>query len=358
MNSIHHTILEQIRSGSGVVIATVIQTAGSTPQKPGSSALFGEEGLVAGTVGGGLLEKEVTHIAESVLISGISDHYYFDLDSDQDPEGAICGGEAMVLVDAEPFRHLAVFEEMENTLKTQGEGFLLTTISLKKDTGRTIKRYWIKGTGDADLPAGMGPALKKLILEHLNRALKYGFTGINLKTDPSFQLEMALMEHIHPKPHLVIAGAGHIGNALAHLGSLLEFKVTVVDDRPEFANATLIPDADDIVVEPIGPAINKLVKGKDTYIVIVTHGHHQDGEALKACIGSEAAYIGMIGSKHKVGVLKKQFLEEQWATPEQWSVIHAPIGLEIGSITVQEIATSIAAQLVQARNMKKEKDAT
>lgn len=354
MNSIHHKILEQIRSGSGTVIATVIQTAGSTPQKPGSSAIFGEEGLVAGTVGGGLLEKEVSHIADSVLISGVSDHYYFDLNSDQDPEGAICGGEAMVLVDAEPFRHLTVFEEMENTLKSQGEGFLLTTISLKNDTGRTIKRYWIKGTSEADMPAGMEPALKKLIQGHLNRAFKYGFTGIDLKTDPSHRLEMALLEHIHPKPHLVIAGAGHIGSALAHLGSLLEYEVTVVDDRPEFANNTLIPDADHIVVEPIGPAMKNLVKGKDTYIVIVTHGHHQDGEALRACIGSEAAYIGMIGSKHKVGVLKKQFLEEQWATPEQWSAIHAPIGLDIGSITVQEIATSIAAQLVQARNNKKD----
>jgi xanthine dehydrogenase accessory factor len=358
MNSILHKILEQIRSGSGVVIATVIRTAGSTPQKPGSSAVFGEQGLLAGTVGGGLLENEVSHIAESVLISGVSDQYYFDLDSDQDPEGAICGGEAMVLVDAEPHRHLAVFEEMENTLKSQGEGFLLTTISLKYDTNRTIKRYWIKSASEADMPAGMASPLKKLILEHLNRALKYGFTGINLKTDPAHQLEMALLEHIHPKPHLIIAGAGHIGNALAHLGSLLEFKVTVVDDRPEFANDTLIPDADQIVVEPIGPTMKKLVKGKNTYVVIVTHGHHQDGEALKACIGSEAAYIGMIGSKHKVGVLKKQFLEEQWATPEQWSAIHAPIGLDIGSITVQEIATSIAAQLVQVRNIKKEPHAT
>jgi xanthine dehydrogenase accessory factor len=264
----------------------------------------------------------------------------------------------MVLVDAEPFRHLAIFEELENTLKNQEEGFLLTTISLKKDTGRTIKRYWIKGTSEANMPAGMEPALKKLILGHLNRALKYGFAGINLKTDPSYQLEMALLEHIHPKPHLIIAGAGHIGNALAHLGALLDFKVTVVDDRPEFANATLIPDADHIVIEPIGPAMTRLVKEKDTYIVIVTHGHHQDGEALRACIGSEAAYIGMIGSKHKVGVLKKQFLEEQWATPEQWSAIYAPVGLEIGSITVQEIATSIAAQLVQARHKKKDTHAT
>ena len=73
---------------------------------------------------------------------------------------------------------------------------------------------------------------------------------------------------------------------------------------------------------------------------------------MKACIGSEAAYIGMIGSTHKIGIMKKQFIEEQWATPEQWASIYAPIGLDIGSKTVEEIAISIAAQLVEVRNKK------
>ena len=79
-------------------------------------------------------------------------------------------------------------------------------------------------------------------------------------------------------------------------------------------------------------------------------GHEHDAEALRSCITSQAAYIGMIGSSHKVGVIKKRFLDEGWATPEQWSRVHTPIGLPIGSKTVQEIAISIAAQLIVARN--------
>jgi xanthine dehydrogenase accessory factor len=152
---------------------------------------------------------------------------------------------------------------------------------------------------------------------------------------------------------LIIAGGGHIGQALAHLASLLEFEVTVVDDRSDFANENHIPDADHLVVKDIGSAMSEMVYGPDTYVVIVTRGHRQDGEALKACIGSDAAYIGMIGSVHKVGVMKKQFINEQWASKEQWASLHTPIGLEIGSQTVQEIAISIAAQLVEVRNRKK-----
>ncbi|MCK5693992.1 MAG: XdhC family protein, partial [Bacteroidales bacterium] len=129
---------------------------------------------------------------------------------------------------------------------------------------------------------------------------------------------------------------------------------SVVDDRPEYASREHIPDADHLVVNEIGKALHELEPGTDTYIVIVTRGHTYDGEALRACIRSEAGFIGMIGSKHKVGIMKKQFLEEGWATPEQWSAIHTPIGLPIGSQTVQEIAISIAAQLVEVRSRKKE----
>lgn len=352
MKSIHHTILEQIRTGSGIVIATVVRSAGSTPQKPGSSALFSEKGLLAGTVGGGLLENEVQHIAESVLISGVSDQFYFNLDSEQDDMGAICGGEAEVLVDANPSLHQTTLEEMENSLSLRKDGFLYTEVGPKHDQGRTIGRYWIKKENPEDLPAGIEPELRELILDHLKNALRYGYTEIDLKTYPREQVEMAYLEYIHPRPHLVIAGGGHIGKALAHLGSLLEFEVTVVDDRPEFANENHIPDADHLVVSDIEAAMQKIEAGPATYMVIVTRGHDHDGDALRACIGSDAAYIGMIGSRHKVEIMRKQFLDKGWATAEQWASIHTPIGLEIGSKTVQEIAISIAAQLVEVRNQK------
>jgi xanthine dehydrogenase accessory factor len=110
-----------------------------------------------------------------------------------------------------------------------------------------------------------------------------------------------------------------------------------------------------VVVDDIGHFMKGVNPDSNTYCVIVTRGHIQDGQALKPLIGSDAAYVGMIGSKHKVATMKYQFLNEGWATPDQWEVLHTPIGVPIGSKTVQEIAVSIAAQLIAVRSKKTEK---
>lgn len=353
MRSIYLSILEQVRSRSRLVLATVVQTAGSTPQKPGSSALFGDPGLLAGTVGGGILEGEVQQIAESILISGFSDYFYFDLNKEAGSEGAICGGEARILVDGDPSAHRTALESMEASLSKRKDGMLLTMVSQTSDQGRSIRRYWIKSSGPVVYPDGMEPVFKELVQAHKIQAQKDGFTGIDLTSIPDHRVKMAFLEYFRPMPHLVIVGGGHVGKALAHLGSLLEFEISVLDDRAEFASKEHIPDADRLVVSEAGNALEEMEIGPDTYIVIVTRGHQHDADALRACIGSDATYIGMIGSKHKVGLMKKQFLEEGWATSDQWAAIHAPIGLPIGSQTVQEIAVSITAQLVEIRNRKK-----
>ena len=137
--------------------------------------------------------------------------------------------------------------------------------------------------------------------------------------------------------------------------SLLDFSVTVIDDRPEFANAENVPEADEIVVGDIGEAIRRIEDSPENYFVIVTRGHQKDGEALRAAIGRPAAYIGMIGSRRKIEIMHCEFLESGWATAEEWDKVHAPIGIEIGSKTVEEIAVSIAAELVLVRSKRKER---
>ena len=357
MNSIYHKILEHLRSGSGIVLATVIKTSGSTPQKPGSSALFTENGLFAGTVGGGILEGEVYHIAKSVLISGVSNHYYFNLDTDPGEEGAICGGEAVVLIDANPGANLKALEEMEKSLGQRQGGHLLTAVGLESDRGRTINRYWVTGEGLNSLPREFDANFKNTLTMLVSESAANGFTELELPSSLQANHEMAFLEQMKPLPHLVIVGGGHVGKALAHIGRLLDFEITVIDDRPEYANPENIPDADHFIVDDIGQSMRELNAGPDTYIVIVTRGHNHDAEALKPCIGSRAAYVGMIGSSHKVVVMKKRFLTDGLATPEQWSQIHTPIGLPIGSKTVQEIAVSIAAQLVSIRDLNHKKNA-
>ena len=156
-------------------------------------------------------------------------------------------------------------------------------------------------------------------------------------------------EPVWPLPRLIIAGAGHVGKALARLGNLLDFEVTVIDDRPEFASKENVPEADGIVVGDIAAAVKAAPDSPENYFVIVTRGHRNDAEALRAAIGRGAAYVGMIGSRTKVDLMRREFLDKGWATAEEWGRVRAPIGLEIGSKTVEEIAVSIAAELVRVR---------
>ncbi len=166
---------------------------------------------------------------------------------------------------------------------------------------------------------------------------------------------LTYVEPVAPLPRLIVAGAGHVGQAVARLGRLLDFSVTVVDDRAEYANAKNIPEADEIVVGEIGEALQRAAASPDGYFVIVTRGHAKDAEALRAVVRRQAAYLGMIGSRTKIEIMRREFLEKGWATAGEWARVHAPIGLDIGSKTVEEIAVSIAAELVQVRAGRRKK---
>ena len=136
---------------------------------------------------------------------------------------------------------------------------------------------------------------------------------------------------------------------MAGLGSFLGFAVELIDDRPEFASSGRFPDAARITVgDPARVLAGAAVDGT-TYIVLVTRGHRHDAAALRACIRRPAAYIGMIGSRRKVALLREDFLARGWATEAEWDRLHSPIGLPIGSRTVEEIAVSIAAELAAVR---------
>ena len=356
MREIRRQVLEQLRSGNGAVLATVIRKSGSAPQVPGSSALFDLEGLVAGTIGGGLMEEEIRQIAKSSLRTGLSDKYHFNLDVAHGQEGAICGGKATVLVDATPGNHLAVFGKMKEDISNRKEGCLLTIVTGKDRPGRSILRYWITEETETPEFPGLPQEVAGIIREELDHLSFRGFREIAI---PGLQFPdevIAYLEPMRPMPRLVIAGAGHVGKALAHLGSLLHFEVTVIDDREEYASKENVPDADHLIIEDFSTALGSINPDSETYIVIVTRGHGHDAEVLKACIGSDAAYIGMIGSSRKVAHIKGQFLAEGWATPEQWDRIYTPIGLDINSKSVQEIAISIAAQLVLVGNSVRSTD--
>ena len=151
------------------------------------------------------------------------------------------------------------------------------------------------------------------------------------------------------KPKLVVLGGGHVGKEVAYLGSFLDFEVTVVDDREEFVRKDLFPEADHLYCHDFETLEEILPKEKNTFYVVVTRGHAADRSCVCQILNREFSYLGMIGSRLKV---KKtlELLKEQGFSEEQLERIHAPIGLKIGARTPEEIAVSIAAELIQEKN--------
>jgi xanthine dehydrogenase accessory factor len=356
MKNIYLQILDQQSADSPLILATVTRTNGSTPQKPGSSALFCRKGLIYGTVGGGIVEGKVQKIAIDAVLSRKSGHFNFNLANDiSNTEEAICGGQISVLVDANINNSIFVFEQVKQSLAKQIPGVLITMVTGFTEKTVLINRYWMSETFKPSIPVGFLEKIEPVVMCLLSAADPSDYRELELTIPGEEPSSLFFLEPIFPPAQLVIVGAGHIGKALAHLGSILDFEVTVIDDRNEYANYENLPDASHIIVKDIGEAMQELKKNTDTYVVIVTRGHKDDAAALKPCIGSELAYTGMIGSKKKIATMRMNFIENGWATGEQWDQIHAPVGLDIKSQTVEEIAVSIAAQLVLVRNSKKSK---
>jgi xanthine dehydrogenase accessory factor len=353
MKSIYLQLLDHKDSISEIALATVTGTLGSTPQKPGSSALFDKNGLLAGTVGGGVVERRVDLLAREAIRSKKSGHFKFNLANDiSNKEEAICGGQINVLIDANINNYLNVFQQLGECIGSRAPGVLITMVTRFSEETVLINRYWMSKTSKPAIPEEFMERIEPEVNSILSKADPYDYRELELAIPDEEPSSLFFLEPVFPPAHLVIAGAGHIGRALAHLAGRLDFEVTVIDDRAEFANSENIPEADHILVNDIGEEIKKLKKNDDTYLVIVTRGHKDDASALKQCIGSAFAYLGMIGSKNKIVSMRNDFIDNGWATANQWNTIHAPVGIDIKSRTVEEIAISIAAQLVLVRNTK------
>jgi xanthine dehydrogenase accessory factor len=155
-------------------------------------------------------------------------------------------------------------------------------------------------------------------------------------------------EVLLPPAEIIIVGAGHIAQPLAQIAGVMNFEVTVIDDRANFANKSRFPQAERIIVDDIEKAVGQLAIGPSTHIVLVTRGHQMDQAALLRVIGSRAAYIGMIGSRRRVNAVFT-YLREKGIADDLIDRVYAPIGLDIGAETPDEIAVAIMAEIIKIR---------
>jgi len=156
------------------------------------------------------------------------------------------------------------------------------------------------------------------------------------------------VEPILPDPTLTIFGAGHVGQCLAQAAAAVGFKIAVVDDRIKYANADRFPQAGDIYVGPWEEVLPRVPIRDSSFLVIATRGHAFDLICLRHAVKSPAKYIGLLGSRRKVGLFFEA-LEKEGIDPAHFERIYAPVGLDIGSETPEEIAVSIAAELIAVR---------
>ena len=281
MKNIYLQILEHHSDISSMVLATVTRTHGSTPQKPGSSALFNGSGLISGTVGGGVVEGRVQKLARKVVVSKKSGHFQFNLANDiSSKEEAICGGQISVLIDANLQNYLSVFEQLGRSMNDNFPGILLTMVTVQSEDFVLINRYWMSKSSKPPISEKFLEKIEPVVSEMLLKRDPADYREMNLSIPDQEPSSIFFLEPVFPHEHLIIAGAGHIGKALAHLAHMLDFEVTIIDDRREYANSVNIPEADHIIVDDIGEALRKLNMNNDTYVVIVTRGHNDDASAL------------------------------------------------------------------------------
>jgi len=159
------------------------------------------------------------------------------------------------------------------------------------------------------------------------------------------------IEPLESTPHLYVIGAGHVGFHLAKLAQTIGFKIHVLDDREKFASRERFPDADEVTVDSIPDWLHKAVIPSNAYVVIVTRGHTHDLDALRSLAARDLRYLGLIGSKAKVKRIYDALLLEGMP-PEYLQTVHAPVGLDIGAISPEEIAVSILAELIAVRRGK------
>ena len=258
MSEILKEALRRIDRGEIIAWVTVVETKGSTPREVGAKMLVNKDGLISGTIGGGVTEARVIEEAKQALREGKGKLLTYRLTKEQAAldEGAICGGEMKVFIDV-----------------------------------------------------------------------------------------------LQPKEKVLIFGAGHIAVCVSKLAKTVGFKVTIIDDRKEFANQDRFPEADEIIAEDTEKALTHLNITPSSYIIVLTRGHLKDEEVLGSVIRSNAAYIGMIGSRKKNATVF-QHLEEQGISQDELAKVYAPIGIDIKAQTPEEIAVSIVAEIIQVRRKK------
>ncbi|MBQ7567690.1 XdhC family protein [bacterium] len=368
----YENLLSLLRSEQQIALVTVVRTEGSVPRKAGTKMLVDAKGTMLGTIGGGCPEAEAGREATEVAALGGCKICHIEMRHGKEDlrkaerenqDVLICGGFQEVLM--EPLsREIPNGELMLKALQSMEHGdapsVLLAVWMEEGDPSPIPNRcgtirsanmqrfvYWPDGRV-------MGTSIHPIPDEWLRVLRETALCAENIQSCVCQEADMgALRCRVYAEPmelplRLFIAGAGHVAVPLCHLAAMCGYRVSVVDDRAEFATKERFPDAAEVITADFVKYFSELKIDAATSVVIVTRGHRWDEQCLHAINGRRMLYLGMIGSHHRTAIVRDRLREMGY--PQSWiDSLNAPIGLDIGAETPEEIAVAIVAQMIAQR---------
>jgi xanthine dehydrogenase accessory factor len=333
--NLFETLAGWIDGGRKFALVTVLRASGSTPRKAGTRAVIDESGAILGTIGGGPLESQARRVGMEMMRTGRTGVFDFKFSGPSAAENLpICGGEMRVLVDATAERSRTAYAAAGAALRERRRGVLMTRIETegdRVDVSVEFREAHTKGEGAEVIRAALAD------------------NPGEWKPEESPGGAELLIEPVVPPPRLLVVGGGHVGQAVAQHAALVGFEIVLFEDRAEFADPALLPPGTVVKGGDVGESLAEFETDGETYIAMVSRGHVTDSKALAAVIKKPAAYLGMMGSRRKIDLVRTHFIETGLASEGDLERLRAPIGLEIGAQTVPEIAASVVAELIAVR---------
>jgi len=336
-------------TGQRFAVATVVRTVGSTPQVAGATLVLGEgEPLRAavGTLGGGCVEADAIETAQAILQTGGHSLRAYELTEDLAwNTGLVCGGTMWILVQRDDqaltFGDVDLLPELVNASTGAAPVALVTRLGKERGDLTLKGRIAVRADGSRVGSLGDAPDDARATAEALAQ-LPHG-TARTVKSET----EDLLIEAIASRPRIVIAGGGHVALAIARQAAMLDFDVTIVEDRPEFADPARFPNAT-ILEGDVPELLERIDYPWNSFIVIATRGHKLDADCMRAAVRTQARYVGLLGSRRKT-VLIDEMLRAEGVSEERLAAVHAPVGLDLGGRTPSEIAMSVMAEITAIR---------
>lgn len=347
MREVIQGAVDDLKDGQPCVLATVVRTKGSTPQKAGAMLLVRQDGSGLGTLGGGCVEGDIWFAAKEILrLNGGPEFKDYYLNEDiAARDGLVCGGTMYFYL--EPLRETEDFVSIGGEIVDAydgGQPVSLATVVNAKDGGPALGSKLLLRV-DGSVSGSLGNA------ELDAKAIEIAQKVADLGSNESFSLDdgtEVFVEGFTTPPTLVMVGGGHVGKATADLAHSLGYRVYLVDDRPEFSNEERFPYADKTVVAPYDKWAEHLDLNVNSFVVVATRGHRYDDMALESALSTRARYIGLLGSRRKTIMIYRRLLE-QGVPLERLKEVSAPVGLNIGALEPEELAVSIMSEIIMVR---------